>query len=419
MFERIIRSVQHRWRYRVLPQFTSRAKNATTAGRAGSPSNINPQTLDFFAYEVRQNPYPYYEALRQKAPAHFLAHHNKWIILNHDDVSSALKQPQIFSSAINQDCEAVLLGAELGNHKRVRRLVTPHFSAQVVQNIKSCAGTRAEQLLNQFVQKSEFDIVSDFSRPLTEQIIGELLGLETAEIKTVSTLQSEKPFEPGDYQPYFEVLQHFFAEFVERKAKKNENTLCKHLLNGDDALSEREVASLFSLFWAAGTQPPAILISTAVLLLLQRPAMMRELSEDFDLIAPFIEEVLRFDAPEQFALRRLTANVDVSGVKIPEGAAVYLCLGAANRDPEYYSDPDALLLHRNSKDHLAFGAGPHYCVGAGLGRTIASVALEVLLQRFPTLYPAQNLAAVQYSTFTHARSFDQLPVKTGCGSTEG
>ncbi len=377
-----------------------------------SPTDIDDSDFDIFSPQVHQNPFPYYEALRQKGSIHFLKKQGVWLILDYKDVVSALKQPHIFSSRINQSCDAVLLGAEPNEHKRARRIIQPFLSAQAVENTTVYAENLAEKLLDEAARKLEFDILADFAVPFSERMMGHLIGLSPDEINVAAKMHTKISSGRNQQEHYFDHLREFFSDFLTRVSEKRLDKIYGGLLDGDgdNKLNRHEISSLLGLLWIAGTKTLNALISSSTLLLLRQPEIMRELKNDLGLIPQFVEEVMRFESPEPTIVRITLAEVEMEGIVIPAGARVHLCLAAANRDPKHYENSDILLLRRNPKDHLAFNAGSHFCPGAGLARMEARVALETLLKKMPELRAAQNLDAVHYFPEIGSRVFDKLIV---------
>ncbi|MCA1632271.1 MAG: cytochrome P450 [Acidobacteria bacterium] len=176
-------------------------------------------------------------------------------------------------------------------------------------------------------------------------------------------------------------------------------------------ISGGEIASVLKLLWDAGTVTTSMLIATSALLLLRHPRIKAEAQRNLRVLPTFIDEALRFEAPDQLASRVTREDVELSGVVIPAGANVKLCLGAANRDPEHFTEPESLSLQRNPNPHLASSAGPHYCLGAFLARMEARVALETLLTVWPNFTAARPLSTVSYVESIQFRALKYLFVK--------
>jgi len=376
-------------------------------------SEINTENFNLYSQGVLQNPYPFYEALRKKSSVHYLKQHGFWVVLDYDDVASALKQPHLFSSKPAIGLDAVLLGAEPQAHVPARRLLSPYFSTQAMKNLTDYAECSVNNLLDEAGRKSEFDMVGEFAIPLTEDIIAHLLGLNSEDV-----MDLREHIGVNKYQlNYFQTLEEFFTNYLDKVEQKTAGNFCNRLLqgNGDDRFTKEELASLMKLLWVAGTTTTSMLISTSAFFLLHHPQVMFEIRSDINLLPQVIEESLRLDAPEQTAWRTTTMDVEIGGIKMPKDAEVRLCLAAANRDPKHYLTPECLILGRNPKDHLAFGLGHHFCLGAMLARLEARVALEAILTRFATLRAVQKINKVRYIESPHFCAFEKLIIRSDPG----
>jgi cytochrome P450 len=357
--------------------------------------------------DVVQNPYPHYAALRATGPVHFLAEHGFWLVVTYEDVGQCLKQPHLFSNSPGRQLDPALVGADPPQHTRVRRIVSPYFSNDSIQSLQDHARRCAETLLARGRDQKEFDIVSGLATPLTEAVIGHFLGFTEAE-----ATELRKRLGPHKYQLEVttQILEAWAREYLENVQDSGGAGLGRHLLrqtNGE-ALTAEEIVSLIKLLWIAGTTTTSMLIATSVLLLLRHPEIRQELQKDLTLLPLFVEEALRFDAPEQMAWRVARENVELSGASILAGDQVRLCLGAANRDPAHFAEPDRVILRRNPNDHLSFAAGPHYCLGAQLARLEVRVALEILLTSWPNFRPARHLSTLAYLDSFHFRALKTL-----------
>jgi len=383
--------------------------NRQTSAFIQTQPEITAANFNLHSPDVLQNPYPFYEALRAKGSVHFLEQHGFWLVLDYDDVASALKQPHIFSSKPALGLDAVLLGAEPQEHARARQLLSPYFSMQAMTKLTGYVESSVKNLLDEASRKTEFDVVSELAIPLTENVIAHLLGLDEEDVAVLRQRVGANKYQLN----YYQTLEEFFADYLKEIEKKSDDNFCNQLLrrgNGNDKFIKEEAASLMKLLWVAGTTTTSMLISTSVFLLLHHPQVMFEIQNDMSFLPLFIEESLRHDAPEQTAWRTTTTETEIAGVKIPKDAEVRLCLAAANRDPKHYTNSESLILKRNPKDHLAFGLGHHYCLGATLARLEARVALEAMLTRFSTLRPMQRINEVRYVQSLHFRALEKLIV---------
>lgn len=368
-------------------------------------------SVNLLRADLVQNPYPHYAALRATGSAHFLTEHGFWLVVTHADVWQCLKQPQLFSNSPGQQLDPALVGADPPAHTRVRRIMNPYFSVEAIQSLEAYTRDRAEKLLAAGRHEKEFDLVSGLAAPLTESVVGRFLGLAEEE-----TSELRERLSPHKYRldVTSSILEHWARQYLAKAQTANDGSLCSQLRRRTNAetLTEEEVVSVIKLLWIAGTTTTSMLIATSALLLLRHPDIRKQVQEDFTLLPLFVEEALRFDAPEQMAWRIAREDVELAGASIPAGAEVRFCLGAANRDPQHFAEPDRLILQRQPNDHLSFAAGPHYCLGAQLARLEARVALETLLRDWPNFRPARHLSTIAYLESFHFRALQSLFVTT-------
>ena len=184
----------------------------------------------------------------------------------------------------------------------------------------------------------------------------------------------------------------FFAELVnERKRHPGDDVVSELLATVEgEKLNEEDVVSVAKLFLIAGNETTTHLIGNALLVLLENPPIREAVSSDPSLLPDLVEETLRYDAPVQFVQRRASETVELAGARIPEGAVITALLASANRDETRFPDPDRFDLSRKPQGHLAFGVGPHACLGASLARLEARIALEAVLPRLARARLVQN-----------------------------
>jgi cytochrome P450 len=377
---------------------------------ARSPdANAVERNLNLLDPWIIQNPYPYYEVLRKQSSVHFLKQQGIWLVLDYEDVAGALKQPQVFSNSPRHYLDPFLVGADPPEHTRARQYVTPNFSNKELSNLNGYIEESACRLLAQALCKQpHFDIVSDFAIPLAEFAFARMLGLTDDAITTLRQAAASKAYDAE----YFQKVELFFSDYLSIVHGKDGENLCTRLVSRSETSSftKKDIAGMLAFHWAAATATTRMVISTCTHILLQNGDLFSELRNNQELLPQFIEEALRFDSPTQTIWRRTVEKTALAGVSIPANAEVRLCLGAANRDPKHYENPDQFLLHRNPKDHLAFGAGPHYCLGAGLTRSETLIALRVLIEKCPGLKLANTGHAIHYEAHADSRALKSLPV---------
>jgi len=355
--------------------------------------------------EVRANPYPYYAYLREHAPVYWVESMQCWAVSRYADVDYIVRNPQIFSSAD-------VMGGFLGDlnpvpevpwmidlnppaHTKIRKLVNKAFTPRLVAALETRIREISTQLLSRLRGRAEFDLVHDFSMPLPVIVISEILGVDPEyreDFKRWSDATIRSSVRPTDEGERAEIrretkamrdyLEHIIAQ---RRTEPREDLITRLVQAEEDqqTLSALEVIALVILILIAGNETTTNLIGNTVLALLNHPAEFAKLRADRALVPQLIEEVLRYDGPVQGIFRVAVQDVELAGTSIPAGAGVFYLNGSANRDERKYADPDRFNVLRNPRDHLAFGYGIHYCLGAQLARVEAKVALDALLFEQP------------------------------------
>lgn len=318
--------------------------------------------------------------LQSRGPVHAAPAPNAWLVLGYDEVAAVLADPALFSSSPQRPIDTVLLGADPPHHAPVRRALAPFFSADYLTPLLAGAEEVATHLI-----RPEFDAVGGYAIPLTAWFGARFLGVDEAGfgriVRAAQALHHRLPL----------------PEPIDLDTELRRTSLYGMLgPEGGGPLGEAEAASIVSLFSTAATETAERLIARCVLVLLQRPGLRLELRDRAGLLPTYVEEVLRLFPSSPTLLREAARDTAIGGTAIPGGAQLRLSLAAANRDPAHFGDPDALRLDRPKKQHFSFGGGPHQCIGAGLGRRIATVALATLLREAPGFEAAEPLDEVDY-----------------------
>jgi cytochrome P450 len=312
-----------------------------------------------------------------------------------------------------------LLALNPPDHTRLRRLVSGAFTARRVQALRPAIERMVEDLLDGM--SGEVDFIAALAFPLPVNVIGELLGVPAPDRPQFQSLvrdwtqvlemMSEEVLERAD--PAAATIREYLAGLVAEKRRHPGTDLIDALIAaeaGGDQLTGDELLTTAGLLFAAGFETTTNLLANGLVALLDHPDQAALLRERPQLAQSAVEELLRFDSPVQLVARVVADPVELGGVAVDEGERVVAYLGAGNRDPQRFPDPDALRLDRPDNAPLSFGGGIHYCLGAPLARLEAQVALPALLSRFPHL--ALSGAPQRRDSLT-IKGFLRLPVVTG------
>jgi cytochrome P450 len=365
--------------------------------------------MDFnpLANEVKQNPYPYYALLRDQAPAYWVESLQAWAVSRYRDVADVAKNTQLFSSApiipaILGDQNPVpevswLISADPPAHTKLRRLVNKAFTPRMVAALEPRIKEIVARLLDTIEQGDEFDLVRDFSTPLPLMVIAEMLGIEPERYREFKQWSDDMVRATGGeisaaererLRSSMSDMQHYFEQAISERRHNSREDLISALVRAEEehqALSAREVLAMCFLLLLGGNETTTNLIGSTVITLLNHPDELAKIRDNLSLVPQMIEEMLRYESPVQGIFRSATRETEIAGTAIPAGANVLILYGSANRDERQFPRPDVFDVGRNPQDHLGFGFGIHYCIGAPLARLEVRIAMDALLRRFPKL----------------------------------
>lgn len=370
-----------------------------------------------FLAEFHADPYPIYDRLRFEEPVH-RSFMGTWVVTRYADVKAVLRDPRFCVEKIPKNIKEKsyyleqqqrdlntlvqatskwLLFLDPPDHTRLRGLVSKAFSSTVVERLRPQIQEIADELISKVRDTGFMDIISDFACPLPVNVIATMLGVPT-EDRTRLNQWSDDLFnvlDPlrslEDYEQMNKVAMEFtdyFRNLIAERKKRPQEDLLSALIAAKDQgkkLSEDEILSVCMLLFAAGEETTVNLIGNGMLALLRHPDQMQKLKREPAIIQSTVEELLRYDSPVQLIIRVAIENVDIGGKIIQSGERVCLSLGAANRDPAQFYDPDRLDLIRRENSHLTFADGIHYCLGAALARAEGQIAINTLVQQLPDL----------------------------------
>ena len=354
-----------------------------------------------------QDPYPVYAALRARSPAHRSTLLNAWLFTRHADVDAILRDHRRFGSdprkgrlsprqraLLPPADEFTMLLLDPPDHTRLRGLVNPAFAQRAVNAMEPRIRAILGALLDDIADPAAFDFMQAVARPLPVMAITEMMGvpLEDRERFKVWSGLRARMLEPTiglrERAAGVEAGKALDAWlrplFVQRAAAPRDDIVSALVLaqNEGGRLSEQETLNMLRLLAIAGNETTTNLIGNGMLALLRNPDQLQRLRDDPGLIPAAVEELLRFDSPVQTNFRRVLEDCEVNGVPLRERDNIVLFLGAANRDPAAFEDPDRLDVGRSHGSHVSFGRGIHHCLGLALARLEGRIVIEMLLERF-------------------------------------
>ena len=370
-----------------------------------------------FSDEVHQDPYPTYARLHEDGPLHYIDVGSKWAVwslVGHADCAAIAKDPRLsakrakqmlLSLPISRQSEFSELARMLGlwlifmdppEHTRLRKLLNKGFSAAAVEGLRPQVEAIVDQMLAPLQHGSEIDLLREFANPMPVRIILEMLGIPhelkdtfvdwSRAIAVFRGNPNRTVDEARAAQDALIELTEFFRRTVAERRRNKGSDLISLLIDIEEegeVLTEEELYAQCIALLFAGHETTRNLIGNGMYTLLRNPQQTAELRERPEMIRSAVEELLRYESPVQFTARVLKEDMEICGQEIRKGWTVLCMLGAANRDPKQFKEPDQLDLKRLNNQHLAFSAGLHFCIGAQLARLEGQVALMNLVQRFP------------------------------------
>ena len=347
---------------------------------------------------VRNNPYDIYAELRSKDPIHRMRLINAWVLTRYEDVDMVLRDHRRFSNHDDGDREyRSMLFHDPPDHTRLRSLVSKAFTPRSVAELEPKIQRLVTELLDDIEGRDRFDLISDFAFPLPVTVIAEMLGVPAQDVDrfrdwsndialTVEPTLDDK--QTRRMEESFQELLDYFEDIIERRLKEPQDDMITALLNVEaegDRLNRGELLSTLTLLLVAGNETTRNFIGNGMLALLKHPDQLQRLRDNPNMLDSALDELLRYDSPVQMDQRTVYEDVEIRGHRIRAGQRVINAIGAANRDPEVFSNPDKLDIGRREKSHLSFGRGIHYCLGSPLAMLEGRVAFSRLLDRFSSI----------------------------------
>jgi cytochrome P450 len=386
---------------------------------------------------VLANPYPLYQRLRSEDPVHWDPFLHTWVVTRYTDVVHVLHHfsadrtptPEQLSalnlSALNPIAEVMvrqMLFLDPPDHTRLRALASAAFTPRRVEQLRSHIQDVMDTLLDKVVSSGRMDVIADFAGPAPAIVTAELLGVPAVDHAKLKDWSQDFAEMLGNFQHnpdrFPRVLRsvenlcsYFRCAMADQQSHAREG-LIQAMMNAEvdgARLTEDEIIANLIVTMVGGLETTTNLIGNGVLTLLRNPAELERLRADSSLIPSAVEELLRYESPSQHTARLATADVELGGKQILKRQAVIAVMGAGNRDPERFPDPDKLDLARKDNRHLAFGWAAHFCFGAALARLEGQIAFETMLRRLPHL-ALESQASLEWRHNLGLRGLTALPV---------
>lgn len=399
------------------------------------------QFSDFSSPAFFAAPYPLYQKIRDAGPLLPVAP-NAFVTGRFAVVDALLRDPrmgktylqsvtarygeQATAQPVFQSLNRTLLMTNPPSHTRLRALLMKTFNARQIEKLTAIIEATSHELLERAGKSAEFDLVSDYAHPLPVQIICRLLDIPVAQATILGGAASQlvaafdlAPLDANALHAADEAalqLERYFQEIVGQRRAQPGDDLISAMLGVESEgsrLSDEEVVSNAVLLFIAGHETTSNMIGNTMIALFRHPNQMAALLQDLKRLPRAITECMRYDGAVQMLVRTAFEDLSVADVTLARGSVVFMLIGAANRDPAAFTQPDTLdVLRETSAPSLAFGAGIHYCLGARLATLELEIAIRNLLTRFPTIRPV-DLDALVWHRRNNLRGVTSLPVRTG------
>jgi len=394
----------------------------------------------FLTPEGQSNPYPRYAAIREHSPA-FRSAMGFVVVGRYEDCQWVLRDARFGKGEMGPMWEAYelteaqwserfpdfqqrvtsMLGLDPPDHTRLRRLVAKAFTPKTVENLRPDIVRLTDELLDQFA--GEVDVIPELALPLPMAVIGEMLGIPESDRAalqphvraTARTLEFNPPLDDMDAAARSSkiIAEHLEVLIAARRAEPTDDLLSElvHVEEQGDQLSHQELISTVMLLFGAGFETTTNLIGNGLLALLDHPDQLRRLRDDRSLMKTAVEELLRWDSPVQIDGRLAFEDLEIGGMAIAANTQFVTLLGAANRDPRAFDEPDRFDVGRVGQAPMSFGGGIHYCLGAALARAEGAVVFDRLLDRFPVIEPAWGDERPVFRDTIVLHGLESLPVR--------
>lgn len=361
---------------------------------------VAPFAYDPLSAENTADPYPAYRTMLADHPVYWNEDRCFWALSRFADVQTALRDWRDYSSAAGVRIDDLLelagpspLTMDPPRHDALRSLIRKPFSSREMAALAPMVERTANRLLDSARDEEEFDAVAQFAKLLPVAVIGNLLGVDPADVPMLKgwadamleTVPGSASATDAARSSAHDLRRYWLDLLADRHAKPREDllSLIAGMIVDGERLPEDEQVGMCNLIFEAGNATTGTLIGNAILAMDRFPEQQRWLRSNLEDLPRAVEEFVRFESPVQGLMRVATTDLDIHGETISAGSTVLLLIAAANRDPRVWDDPDSLDLSRAPQRNMAFGEGVHLCLGAPLARLEAPIAIRLFLERFP------------------------------------
>ncbi|MCY7885850.1 cytochrome P450 [Bacillus spizizenii] len=390
--------------------------------------------------EFHLNPFSVLGRFREEDPVHqfelkrFGGTYPAWLITRYDDcmaflkdnritrdVKNVMSQEQIKMLNVSEDIDFVsdhMLAKDTPDHTRLRSLVHQAFTPRTIENLRGSIEQITEQLLDEMEKENKADIMKSFASPLPFIVISELMGIPKEDraqfqIWTNAMVDTSESNRELTNQALREFKDYIAKLIQDRRIQPKDDLISKlvHAEENGSKLSEKELYSMLFLLVVAGLETTVNLLGSGTLALLQHKEEFEKLKQYPEMIATAVEELLRYTSPVvMMANRWAIEDFTYKGHSIKRGDMIFIGIGSANRDPNFFENPETLNLNRSPNRHISFGFGIHFCLGAPLARLEGHIAFNALLKRFPDIELAAALDDIHWRKNVFLRGLENLPV---------
>jgi len=363
--------------------------------------------------EVLANPYPLYARLRTETPVYWDPYLHAWVVTRYADVITVLHDfsadrtptPEQFAAMglselgpIAQVMMRQMLFMDAPAHTRLRGLASMAFTPARVEALRAHIREIVDDLIEPLIRAGRMDVINHLAAPLPAIVTAEMLGVPTSDCDTLKAWSADFAEVLGNFQHNpdrtqrtlrcVEEMSAYFRDAISRMKTDPREGLINSFMTAEidgDRLSEEEIIANCIVTMVGGQETTTNLIGNGILSLLRNPDQLQRLRDDLTLIPSAIEELLRYESPSQHTARIAPRDTEIGGKQIRKGQAVIAVMGAGNRDPERFPDPDRLDLGRTDNRHLAFGWASHFCFGAALARIEGQLVIGAIVRRMVNL----------------------------------